>query len=183
MLTRHHSQGTALLACVAMLLLLMGGVSVAALHFLLAGRHLTSQPLDREIAFRAAEAALRDAEADLLAAIAADAERIATWPAAGTCGLGAQRGLCAADGDRSAWRAWLDGTAPGDLGIPVGTYPGATLPALPDGVIGATVAPRYLIEIMDDPPASGMWPRMRIVALGLGRDPDVRVLLQTEFQP
>ncbi|WP_423192296.1 hypothetical protein [Cupriavidus sp. H18C2] len=36
---------------------------------------------------------------------------------------------------------------------------------------------------MDDPPASGMWPRMRIVALGLGRDPDVRVLLQTEFQP
>ncbi|XQU74614.1 hypothetical protein EPAKOI_002335 [Cupriavidus sp. H18C2] len=59
MLTRHHSQGTALLACVAMLLLLMGGVSVAALHFLLAGRQLTSQPLDREIAFRAAEAALR----------------------------------------------------------------------------------------------------------------------------
>lgn len=199
MLTFRQQRGAALLAFVAMLVLLMGGLCAAATHFLLASRQLASQPLDREIAFRAAEAALLDAEADVLAAIASDSLRLANWPAPGTCASGGQRGICMADGDRRAWQPWLDGDAAGDaagdiagdiagdgtahLGVALGTFTGAQLPALPAQVIGATTLPRYLIEISDEPPAPGMWPRLRLVALGLGRDPDVRVVLQTEFQP
>lgn len=183
MLSRRHNRGAALLAFIGMLMLLMGGICAAATHFLLAGRQLASQPLDREIAFRAAEAALLDAEADILAAIRTEGDRLAAWPAPGTCADGAQRGLCMADGDRRVWQRWLDGEAAPELGVALGTFTGARLPPLPDGVVGATALPRYLIEIRDEPPAPGMWPRMRIVALGAGRDPEVRVLLQTEFQP
>jgi type IV pilus assembly protein PilX len=183
MLSPRQCRGAALLAFIAVLALLMGGIGVAATHFLLSGRQLVSQPLDREIAFRAAEAALHDAEADLLAAIATDSPRLTAWPAPGTCAEAAQRGICMADGDRSVWRAWLDGAAAADIGVALGTFTGAALPLLSAGTIGATVLPRYLIEILDETPAPDMWPRMRIVALGIGRDADVRVLLQTEFQP
>jgi len=189
MLSRRRRSGAALLAFVATLMLLMGGICATATHFLLAGRQLASQPLDREIAFRAAEAALHDAEADLIAAIASGSARLASWPAPGTCADGAQRGICMADGDHRVWQAWLDGDvgdagdAAANIGVALGTFTGAQLPVLPAAVIGATTLPRYLIEIRDDPPTPGMWPRMRIVALGMGRDPDVRVLLQTEFQP
>ncbi|KAI3590115.1 Type IV fimbrial biogenesis protein PilX [Cupriavidus sp. U2] len=186
MLSRRRPTGAALLAFVATLMLLMGGICAAATHFLLAGRQLASQPLDREIAFRAAEAALHDAEADLIAAIASGSARLASWPAPGTCADGAQGGICMADGDHRVWQAWLDGDVGGAaaiIGVALGTFTGAQLPVLPAAVIGATTLPRYLIEIRDDPPAAGMWPRMRIVALGMGRDTEVRVLLQTEFQP
>ncbi|WP_066731714.1 pilus assembly protein PilX [Cupriavidus sp. D384] len=187
---RHRQQaGAALLAFIATLMLLMGGICAAATHFLLAGRQLASQPIDREIAFRAAEAALLDGEADLIAAVAAGSPRVAHLPAPGTCADGPQRGICMADGNHRVWQPWLDGDignagdARADLGVALGTFTGAQLPVLPTGVIGATTLPRYLIEVRDDPPAPGMWPRMRIVALGVGRDPGVRVLLQTEFQP
>ena len=186
MLSRRRQAGAALLAFVATLMLLMGGICAAATHFLLAGRQLASQPLDREIAFRAAEAALHDAEADLIAAISTEGPRLAYLPAPGTCADGAQRGICMADGDHRVWQPWLDGRLSEvgtELGVALGTFTGAQLPVLPAGVVGATTLPRYLIEVRDDPPAPGMWPRMRIVALGVGRDPDVRVLLQTEFEP
>lgn len=186
MLSRRTHSGAALLAFVATLMLLMGGICAAATHFLLAGRQLASQPLDREIAFRAAEAALHDAEADLVAAIQQGSTRLAGWPAPGTCADGAQRGICMADGDHRVWQAWLDGDvsdAAANIGVALGTFTGAQLPALPAAVIGATTLPRYLIAIRGAPPTPGMWPRMRIVALGMGRDPAVRVVLQTEFQP
>ena len=185
MLTSRQSTGAALLAFIATLVLLAGSVCAAAVHFLLAGRQLASLQLDREIAFRAAEAALKDAEADLIAATAPDSLRLAAWPSPGTCADGAQRGICWPQGDRSAWQAWRDGQATEDIGVAVGTFTGAQLPELPTDVIGANKLPRYLIEIVagEVGPGHGMWPRMRIVALGMGRDPDIRVLLQTEFQP
>lgn len=186
MLIHRMHAGAALLAFVATLILLMGGLCTAATHFLLAGRQLATLALDREIAFRAAEAALHDAEADLIAAIAAESPRLAGLPAPGACADGAQRGICMADGDRRPWQPWLDGNGGAgsdDLGVALGTFTGAQLPELPPGVVGATALPRYLVEVRDDPPIPGMWPRMRIVALGVGRDPEVRVLLQTEFQP
>jgi Tfp pilus assembly protein PilX len=60
------------------------------------------------------------------------------------------------------------------------------MPDLPEGVAGATHPPRYLIEVLDHHQTlagTTQWPRFRMTALGLGRDPSVRVLLQTEFQP
>jgi Tfp pilus assembly protein PilX len=147
---------------------------------------MTSQWLDREIAFRTAEAALLDAEADLIAATSnTSSARLSAWPAPGTCGTGAQLGLCTAVGDHAAWLSWLDGELPAGLGVDAGSFTGATMPRLPDDVIGATTPPRYLIELLDDltGPPTGKWPRFRITALGFGRDTGVRVLLQTEFQP
>lgn len=185
MLTLPRRNGAALLAFVATLMLMAGGIGAAIVHFLLAGRQLATQQLDREIAFRAAEAALRDAEADLMAATRGTSQRLAAWPAPGTCGDGPQRGICMAGGNPPVWHAWFDnrGDAGDGIGVPLGTFTGAALPALPDDVIGANRLPRYLIEIQDDPPEPGMWPRLRVIALGMGRDPEVRVLLQTEFQP
>lgn len=182
---RRRHRGAALMTFVATLMLLIAGIGAASVHFLLTGRQLASHQLDREIAFRAAEAALRDAEADLIAATASSSDRLSAWPAPGTCGSGPQAGICRADDDGRAWQSWLDGAASDSAGIPLGSITGATLPELPADVIGATTLPRYLIELSDDPdsPAAGMWPRMAIVALGIGRDPSIRVVLQTEFQP
>lgn len=189
MLTSYRQSGAALLALLATLMLLVGSLSVAAMHLLFNGRQLAAQQLDREIAFRSAEAALLDAEADLLAAITSDGDRLAHWPAPGTCASGAQSGLCRADGDRSAWLAWIDGDVTNSVGVALGTFTGASLPTLPDDVIGATALSRYVIEILDDrseqgaEQVAGMWPRFRITALGMGRDTGIRVALQSEFQP
>lgn len=192
MLNATRQQGAALLGFVATMLLLMVGLCAAVTHFLMAGAQLTRHQLDREIALRAAEAALLDAETDLLQATSHDnSARLLAWPAPGTCAEGAQRGLCRAAGDQSAWQAWIDGAvddADDAIGVPLGTFTGAQLPALPSDVIGANTLPRYLIEVRDDVAqgtSSGQpsWPMFRIAALGFGRDRDVRVLLQTEFQP
>jgi len=186
MLIARQQTGAALLAFLGTLMLVMGAISVAAMHHLFAGRAMTSQWLDREIAFRSAEVALLDAEADLIAAATDDSStRLAAWPHPGACGTGPQLGLCQPDGDRTAWLPWLDGDAPDSAGIALGTFTGATMPTLPDGVIGATTPPRYLIEVLENHTGmlADMWPRFRITALGLGRDTSVRVLLQTEFQP
>ena len=182
---RPHS-GAELLAFLSSLLLMMGSIGAAAAHLLFAGRSMTSQWLDREIAFRAAEVALLDAEADLIAAIVdVGGWRLASCPTPGTCGTGAQRGLCMADGDMTAWMPWLEGNLPADLGIETGTFTRITMPILPADVIGATTAPRYVIEPLDDRTGltADAWPRFRITALGFGRDTGVRALLQTEFQP
>ncbi|WP_454764644.1 pilus assembly PilX family protein [Cupriavidus campinensis] len=191
MLTTRLQGGMAMIAFVTTMLVLTGGICVAAMHFLHAGRQLAGLHLDREIAFRAAEVALRDAEADLMAATASVQGRLAEWPASGSCGTQAQRGICRAGSGQPAWQPWLDGAAPESTpGLALGTITGARMPQLPNGVAGATRAPWYLIEILDDhndhphtPGAAAHWPRFRITALGLGRDPSVRVLLQAEFQP
>lgn len=185
MLTPRVQTGAALLAFIATLMLLMGSAGAAAVHFLLTGRQLASLQMDREIAFRAAEAALVDAETDLIAAAASGNERLAVSPSPGECADGVRRGICMAGGEHSPWQAWLDGDASSEIGIALGTFTGAQLPELPPDVIGATRLPRYLIEVLDNPSdaTQAMWPRMRIVALGYGRDSAVRVLLQTEFQP
>lgn len=184
MLTRRHHAGAALLAFVAALMLLAGSACTAIVHFLLASRQLATLQLDRDIAFHAAEAALKDAEADLIAAVAdANSSRLAAWPMAGACANGAQRGICRS-GERSpVWQAWLDGRMPDGIGVELGTFTGAALPPMPEDAIGATRVPHYLIEMIDKPESGQAWPRMRIVGLGVGRDPSVRVLLQAEFQP
>lgn len=187
MLTRRTQAGIAVLAFVTTMLVLTASVCAAAMHFLHAGRQLAGLQLDREIAFRAAEAALLDAEADLLAATTSPHPRLASWPAAGHCGLEAQRGICLASAGQPAWWPWLEGGPPESVpALSIGAFTGVRMPDLPEGVAGATHPPRYLIEVVDHHQTlagTTQWPRFRMTALGLGRDPSVRVLLQTEFQP
>lgn len=187
MLTRRTQAGIAVLAFVTTMLVLTASVCAAAMHFLHAGRQLAGLQLDREIAFRAAEAALLDAEADLLAATTSPHPRLASWPAAGHCGLEAQRGICLASAGQPAWWPWLEGGPPESVpALSIGAFTGVRMPDLPEGVAGATHPPRYLIEVVDHHQTlagTTQWPRFRMTALGVGRDPSVRVLLQTEFQP
>lgn len=196
---RHHSGSTTLLLTTTMLLLVIA-TTMAGLHFLLSSRQVTAYQLEREIAFRAAEMALLDAEGELLAALRAGAAgadaRLAAWPPPGQCGRAAQLGLCRPAANAAPpWESWLAARGPDEAaGIAVGTFSGITLPSLPAGTAGVGTMPRYVAELLHERPpgewlgtdyAAGAGPRLRfrITALGNGRDTAVRSLVQSEFQP
>ncbi|QEZ47495.1 pilus assembly protein [Cupriavidus oxalaticus] len=173
----------------ATMLLLVAATAAAMLQMLLAGRQLAAAGRDREIAFRAAEAALLEAEAELLAAAGGSDDRFGQWPAAGECGRGAQAALCnTAHAGTPVWQPWLHGLATGlALGVPasgVAVVPGATLP---DAFAGSYTAPRYVAELLDDGPVLDegrpALPRLRITAVGFGRSPAVRAVVQSIVQP
>jgi Tfp pilus assembly protein PilX len=195
--TRQQHGGVTLLF-IGVMLLMTAGSAAAALHFILSSRQALSHRLDHEIAFRAAEVALLDAESDMLRAAQGSprSERLARWPIPGHCGEGAQRGLCVpAQGLAPIWQPWLDRTeVAGAIGLALGAFSNATLPALPGNVAGSTTPPRYVIELLPERAVGdridpngvrggmGLGPRLRITALGQGRNPAVRVVLQTIVQ-
>ena len=199
-LHRSRAGGSTTLLLTATMLLLVVATTKAGLHFLLSSRQVIAYQLEREIAFRAAETALLDAEAELLEALRAGATgadaRLAAWPLAGQCGRGAQQGLCRpAANSPPPWEDWLASHRPDEAtGIALGTFSGATLPGLPAGTAGVSTMPRYVVELLHErPPGEWLRPdyavgtgqrlRFRITALGKGRDLAVRSLLQSEFQP
>lgn len=199
--SRQAERGAITLISVVVMSTLTLALAGALFVLLLAGHQAIGQRLEREIALRNAELALTDGEHDLrgntkvtagAAASAASAlpgHRFAAWPAPGRCGTQAQRGLCsAAAGQPPPWRAWMGvGPPADDIGIPIGTATGATLPVIPAEMAGATTVPRYLIERLPQKDAGASAPagvpaqRYRITALGQGRDPAARVVLQTEW--
>lgn len=195
------ARGAITLISVIVLSTLTLGLAGALLVLLMAGHQAIGQRLEREIAFRGAEIALLDGERDLSTATAAMADiaaseppagrnaRFVSWPPAGQCGTDAQRGLCSpAAGQPPPWRTWMDGVLPADgIGVPLGNVTGAALPLIPPEMAGTTTVPRYLIERLPPKNAGGSAPaglppqRYRITALGQGRDPAARVVLQTEW--
>lgn len=188
----RHAGAVTLLLC-GTLLLMVVLIAAATLQMLLSGRQLAVMQRERELAFRAAEAALRDGEADLMAAATSpDAhDRLALWPAPGRCGSGRQAGLCRpALAGPPVWQPWLRPDADVDaVGVPLGRFTGAALPA------GAATLepPRYVAEILDEAPAGygapdpavaiAPWPRIRVTAIGFGPTRAVRALLQSVIQP
>jgi Tfp pilus assembly protein PilX len=193
-----RQRGGVTLFFTGVMLLMTAGGAAAALHFMLSSRQALSHRLDHEIAFRAAEVALLDAESDMLRAAQGgqQSERLDRWPIPGRCGEGPQRGLCVpALGVAPIWQPWLDRTKAADaIGIALGAFSSATLPGLPGNVAGSTTLPRYVVELLPERAAGerigsngvgdgmGPGPRLRITALGQGRDPAVRVVLQTVLQ-
>lgn len=189
----RRMQGGATLLFAATLLLLAAFTAAATLQFLLSTRQLATVQLDREIAFRAAEVALLDGEADLLAAAAGigPPDRLDPFPPSGTCGRGMQAGVCApAPGNVPVWHAWLTGTGHFDeIGVPFGTFTGNTMPMLPEGVAGTAIAPRYVAELLGDATVSSGYsqrpatPRFRLTAIGFGRSRDTSAVVQSVIQP
>ncbi|SOY48667.1 putative type 4 fimbrial biogenesis pilX-related signal peptide protein [Cupriavidus taiwanensis] len=191
--SRPRQSGAVTLLLCGMLLLMVVLIAAATLQMLLSGRQLAVMQRERELAFRAAEAALRDGEAELLAAAASlDAQdRLAPWPAPGRCGSGQQAGLCRpALAGPPVWQPWLRADAEVDaIGVPLGRFTGAALPA----DAAAQEPPRYVAEILDEAPAGysapdpasalAPAPRMRVTAIGFGRTRAVRALLQSVIQP
>jgi len=186
---RPSQRGAVVLLFTATLLLLMVATATATLVFLLTGRQVAAWQVDRQVAFLAAEAALLDAETELLAAARQGpaSSRFDAWP--GRCGDGAQGGLCrTAAGEAPVWAPWLSGIQPAQAtGIPMGHFTGASPPAPSAGAL----PPRYVAELLDDGPAGAPLhgnastgpPRLRITAIGFGRTPATRAVLQTVIQP
>jgi type IV pilus assembly protein PilX len=178
------------------MLLLVVLIAAGTLHMLLSGRQLAVMQRERELAFRAAEAALHDGEAELLAAAASrdTQNRLDLWPAPGRCGIGQQAGICrpALTGS-PVWQPWLLADADADtVGVPLGRFTGAALPVRLPGA-GTLEPPRYVAEILDETPAGfsapdpavghAPAPRIRITAIGFGRMRAVRAVLQSVIQP
>jgi Tfp pilus assembly protein PilX len=185
--------GAATLLFSATLLLLAAFAAAATLQFLLSTRQLATLQLDREIAFRAAEVALLDGEADILAAVAGTGppERLDPLPASGTCGKGSQAGVCVPAPDSvPVWQAWLSGMGlTDDVGIPFGTFTGNAMPVLPQGAAGTAIPPRYVAELIGDTTVSSGYglrpamPRFRVTAIGFGRSRETSAVVQSVIQP
>lgn len=189
---RRTSGGFVLVVALMLLVVLtILGISIMGTNTL--NERMTGYLIDRQIALQAAEAALRDAERDLLFS-----GRIA-----GTTGFVAgcgDDGLCLPETDGTP--LWADLESAGNLGwvrgadvppsIPLGTYthPPANLAELP----AVAAAPRYIIEALTITGGgagslrTGFGPQQshiiyRVTAVGFGRQTSTRVVLQALYKP
>ena len=169
-----REQGAALVtALVLMIAVLLVGFS--SVHAALADAQSARHERDRQIALRAAEAALRDAEMEL-EATPASSPRFAALAGGGfVAGCGArgteQHGLCA-HAAPPAWQA-IDLAGDDPALVLYGTF------SLRD-LGGVTRQPRYLIELMPFGVAHGRF--YRITALGFGPRSATRVVLQSLYR-
>lgn len=187
-LARRGAQRGLALVCALMLLLaaMVIGVSVVrgAFALMAAARH----EAERIVARAAAEAALRDAERDIVGtgAAGADAQRVARFAAADGagfvegCGRGASdRGLCRLSLP-PAWESIDLAAAPDEL-VPYGRYTGAALAAGSGGLPARL--PGYLIERLEPAganPTHGSF--YRITAIGFGIRASTQVVLQAIYR-
>ncbi|WP_223851305.1 MULTISPECIES: pilus assembly PilX family protein [Cupriavidus] len=181
---------TTLTMLVVVLLLAITGARVA-----LDGKRNARHMRDMDIAFQAAEAALRDAELDIEASPDArsrsslfstrSSEGFIEGCNTGAAGAQPYLGLClpnAADGD--IWNVvdWDATTTPRTVAF--GTFTGrrfqtgtGAMPSRP---------PRYLIELVVDQSigaqADGLRYLYRITALGFGPHPDTRAMVQSVYR-
>ncbi|MGT2494069.1 hypothetical protein ACU4GD_35160 [Cupriavidus basilensis] len=164
------------------MLLLVVATTLAGLHFLLSSRQVTAYQLEREIAFRAAETALLDAEEGTAGGAArrrcrgrrAPCRVAAAWPVRHRSATGAVPGLAA--NSPPPWEEWLAARRPDEAtGIALGTFSGITLPGLPAGTAGVDTLPRYVVELLHERPpgewlgadyAAGAGPRLRFLHYG-----------------
>jgi len=170
LMTNMRQRGAALLVTMVILILvtLLGitAMKTAVLQEKMSGGHA-----DKNLAFQAAEQALRDAELHITVGLSS-ASSFAAGCAAGLC-LAPEDGSQAADAvdwDSDDVLAYGDGTGATALG-------------------NVAKQPRYIIEMMPRMPAppgeslsvKSKGTAYRITALGFGRMPGTRVLLQTTF--
>jgi type IV pilus assembly protein PilX len=172
----HRQQGASLVIALMFLIVLtiLGLVSVrsSTLHERMAGNDR-----DRAIAFEAAEAALRDAEADILANITTGS----AFDADCTDGLCIPATIATPNWEQVAWdddssRVYGDGSG-------AGAYP-----------VDVAQAPRYIVELLPDLPAgagnslsanvrssTSGGTAYRITARGWGRRDTTQVMLQSVY--
>ncbi|QSI75635.1 pilus assembly PilX family protein [Niveibacterium microcysteis] len=144
---------------------------------------------EQAIAFQAAEAALRDAEVDLLTPASARAANIS-----GLTGFAADcnpadpvlRGLClpAAAGAEPAWSAQMAAAS-----VVYGRFGGNPPLATTGGPSSVSAQPRYIVEGINTPlPGQSLKvgkskPRYRVTAQGFGPRNEVQAWVQATLQP
>ena len=195
-LAPRREQGIALITAVIMLLVITM-LAIAGARAALDTKRSSRNQRDFEIAFQAAEAALRDAEKDIESGSRADSF-IPTAPKGfmAGCGTGTSKadptlGLCDTTDTWTATNIWdqVDWTTKvGQRTVEYGTFTGL---AFPTGA-GLTPArkPRYLIEIFQDTelgedatgtqsPPSFIY---RVTAVGFGPNDTTRAVVQTYYR-
>jgi len=173
---------------VLLIMVLLLGVSAAQLS--LQSEKAARSERDRNVAFLAAEDALKDAEHDIDES-SAPARRTAFDTGEGfaeACGASAGLRVRAPAGATPAWQA-VDLSGAEDGGgctVAHGTYTGAAMPT-GEGFLPFK-KPRYLIERMEchqpgDDASAGAPPRYcyRVTAIGFGAQPETEVVLQSVF--
>lgn len=144
-------------------------ISLSAMQTHMLDERMAGHFKEVNLAFQAAEAALRDAETD----IESSPSRVAGLTGFDTS---CSDGLCdATAGLRNVWS--LPSTEAN--GVPLGTFTGAA------GIAGLSCQPRYWIEGLRVLPAGspGWKVRYRITAVACGSDTSTNVRLQTVFAP
>lgn len=164
--SRSFQCGAALIVSL-ILLLVMTLLGVSAMQGTVLEEKMAGNFRDRELAFQAAEAALRDAEEDINSA------RIS-----GLTGFDSDctGGLCdATAGFSDVWKN--ESTKPN--GVELGSYTGNK------PLVGVACQPRYWIEgYRVWPPGSSSWKtRYRITAVACGGTSGTRVVLQEVYRP
>lgn len=187
---RIHGRGFALATSLIMLVIITL-LALAGARMALDSRKVANNQRDRDIAFQAAEAALRDAEFDIEGGTRAAAfdESAQIGFVKGECGTSDNaRGLCeTADGSIvPIWQTVnFEDTSANAPSVAYGTFTGNRF-ATGAGLLPARL-PRYIIEPMQltiegaSASAPGKVPFYRITAVGFGPNPAVRVMLQTFY--
>jgi type IV pilus assembly protein PilX len=198
----RRQQGVSLVISLVMLLVvLLLGISAA--HNALQGEKASRNDRDRQIAFQAAEAALKDAELDIEHSPDAGhsrSSRFSKKSAQGFPGEGEplcragdgniDQGLCrhAANGELPAWQAvdFLDADSATASSVPYGRFTGKFF-MTGKGALPVRL-PRYVIELMryNRPGESAEQQEgsyfYRITAIGFGAKDTTQVVLQTFYR-
>lgn len=189
---RAYRQRGASLIMVLMILIVVSLLGVGGAQIALMGERGTRNDRDQQVAFQAAEAALVDAEFDMLESTVGG-NRKAIFDGKTNqnlfltnCGTSGQsKGLCAFTS--TGHPVWLDvdytDVSAGAPTTAFGTFTGRTFAAGGVGVQPA-LAPRYVIEMVPDPTGDATDPKYfyRVTAMGFGPNVQTQVVLQMLYR-
>lgn len=199
---RHYGVGQrgASLIMVMLVLVIVSLLGVGGAQIALMGERSARNDRDQQVAWQAAEAALIDAEADMIDPTASptttrqtlfDAKnQIAFYSGCGTAtsiATGKSLGLCALNTDTTVKPAWLtaDFTVTGSTAMTTeyGQFTGRSFAAGAKGTQPA-LKPRYVIEVLPDPYGDKSEPKFiyRVTAMGFGPRADIQAVLQMIYR-
>jgi type IV pilus assembly protein PilX len=193
---RRRPRGFSLIM-VMLLLLVVTVLGIGAAQLALVNERSARNDRDNEIALQAAEAALIDAELDILGPNASPAARLCLFNNKDVasfvegCGSGPNLGLCAPStpGTTPAWMT-ADLSPKSAISVAYGTFTGQKY-VVGKGATSAAL-PRYIVEVMrnnggwqgnrlENASAGNATNIFRVTAIGFGVDVDTQVVLQTNL--
>jgi type IV pilus assembly protein PilX len=194
LLVGRKQSGVSLIVSLLMLIVVLV-LSISLTTISLQGEKASRSDRDRQIAFQAAEAGLKDAEMDIDPQIVVPGNRAATFDANSNlyfetgCSTGdtnAYQGMCApAPAEQQPVWQMVDLTEAGASSVAFGRFTGQTM------VTGKAAfpvkLPRYIIEAVQDAEAGqvaseGTKYIFRITAIGFGPTEGTQVVLQTFYR-
>ena len=191
-----RGQRGASLIMVMLILVIVSLLGVGGVQIALMSERSARNDRDQQVAWQAAEAALIDAEVDLIDPTATrqavfDAKnQIAFYSGCGTAtsvSTGKSLGLCALNTDTAVKPAWLtaDFTITGSTAMTTeyGQFTGRSFAAGGKGIQPA-LKPRYVIEVVPDPYGDKSDPKFiyRVTAMGFGPRADIQAVLQMIYR-